>query len=391
MKKNKNKNKNKNINVKETFLSLTSETYPNGTESELEHLLPKGIQKDGYGNYYLEIGDNYTTMFTSHLDTASVRSKHGKKQPIKHLFDGDGMIGTDGNTLLGADCKAGVTIMFNMIKNKVKGLYYFFLGEEVGCLGSRWLAKRMKNGREFKNNKIDKVISFDRKGTNSIITYQWNGRCSSNKFAEGLIKEFDKQGMEFKKDPTGVCTDSVQFQDFIPECTNISVGYYNEHTTREVQDIRFLEEISKAVVNINWESLPVDRDPSVTDYGDYGGWADYYDMPFDPDPEPKPRKTFHRDYITSIKHPHTGEDTDVYISLERIHFEKKIIKSILESWGVYNDNDKIDWDGNNLRISWDNGKTYDFMSRRDLSYSDNRLREIRTEDIKLLYKEEMLN
>lgn len=372
-----------NINIKETFLKLTSETYPNGTERGLEHLLPDGIQKDEYGNYYYEIGDNYTTMFTSHLDTASVKSKHGKKQKIKHLFDDDGMVSTDGKTLLGADCKAGVTIMFNMIHNNVPGLYYFFLGEEVGCLGSRWLSTKMEKGKIFKGNKINKVISFDRRGTNSIITYQWNGRCASDEFADGLIEEFEKQGMSFENDPTGVCTDSVQFQDFIPECTNISVGYYNEHTTKECQDLNFLEEISEAVLGIDWESLPVERDPSVTDWGDYGGWNGFegYEEEFE-----DTKKTFHRDYTTFIKHPYTGDNTEVYVSLERIHFEKKVIKSILKSWGVYTDD--VNWDGNHLRISWDGGKTYDFMSRRDLGYSDNRLNQINTEDIKILYEED---
>jgi len=368
------------MDIKNTFLNLTKETYPNGTESQLEHLLPPKVKRDGYGNYYIEIGDNYTTMFTSHLDTASVGSKHGKKQKIKHMFDEGGMVGTDGKTLLGADCKAGVTIMFNMIKNNIKGLYYFFLGEEVGCLGSRWLSAKMEKGKMFEDKDISKVISFDRKGTNSIITYQWNGRCASDKFADGLIEEFKKQGMEFENDPTGVCTDSVQFQDFIPECTNISVGYYNEHTTREVQDLDFLEEISKAVLGIDWESLPVDRDPSVSDWGEYGAWAEYQRE----EEEYDGRKTFHRDYTTFIKHPHTDDRTEVYISIERIGFEKKIVKGILDVWGVELSTEEINWDGNHLRVSWDNGKTYDFLSRRDLSYSDNRLNQIGNDDIKML-------
>lgn len=373
------------INIKETFLNLTSETYPNGTEPQLEYLLPKGIKRDNYGNYYFEIGEGYTTMFTSHLDTASVKSKHGKKQKIKHFFLDD-LVGTDGKTLLGADCKAGVTIMLNMIENEVPGLYYFFLGEEVGCLGSRWLANQMDSGKMFKGNKISKVISFDRRGTSSIITYQYNGRCASDKFADSLISEFKKQGMTFEKDDGGICTDSIQFQDFIPECTNISVGYYDEHTVRETQDLSFLEEISESVIDIDWESLAVDRDPSVVDWGKWGNpWDDYDDYyGYEPEVEDT-KKTFHRDYTTFIKHPYTGEREEVYISMERIFFEKKVIISILETWGFdHLETEDVEWDGNNLRISWDNGKTYDFISRSDLSYSDKRLTQINNEDIKLL-------
>jgi len=370
------------INIKETFLKLTSETYPNGTEDQLEHLLPSEVEQDEYGNYYLEIGDDYTTMFTSHLDTASVASKHGKKQKINHRFFEDDMVGTDGKTLLGADCKAGVTIMLNMINSGIKGLYYFFLGEEVGCQGSRWLANQMELGNMFKDNNISKVVSFDRRSTSSIITYQYNGRCASDKFADSLISEFGKQGMTFEKDDGGICTDSIQFQDFIPECTNISVGYYDEHTTRETQDLAFLEEISEAVLGVDWESLEVDRDPSVVDWGHWGWESSQFGYERE---EEDTRKTFHRDYMTHIQHPYTDERVEVYISLERIHFEKKLIVDILESWGFDGlDTEDIEWDGNNLRISWDGGKTYDYISRSDLSYSNNKLKQIKTEDIKLL-------
>ena len=37
------------MNIKETFLNLTKETYPHGTESELFHLLPKDLVTDEFG------------------------------------------------------------------------------------------------------------------------------------------------------------------------------------------------------------------------------------------------------------------------------------------------------------------------------------------------------
>ena len=45
--------------------------------------------------------------------------------------------------------------------------------------------------------------------------------------------------MKYKKDEGGVYTDSAEFTDIIPECTNISVGYYKEHTVNETQDIQY--------------------------------------------------------------------------------------------------------------------------------------------------------
>ena len=58
------------MNIKETFLKLTSRTYPHGSEGLMMHLLPEGLVHDAFGNLYIEVGKT-TTMFTSHLDTAT--------------------------------------------------------------------------------------------------------------------------------------------------------------------------------------------------------------------------------------------------------------------------------------------------------------------------------
>jgi hypothetical protein len=43
----------------------------------------------------------------------------------------------------------------------------------------------------------------------------------------------------------------------IPECTNLSVGYFNEHSTRESTNIKFLVSLAKTACKIDWETLPV--------------------------------------------------------------------------------------------------------------------------------------
>jgi hypothetical protein len=60
-------------------------------------------------------------------------------------------------------------------------------------------------------------------------------------------------------DPTGVFTDSANFTELIPECTNVSVGYFNEHTHDELQNITYLEKLAKACVSANWDKLVVKR------------------------------------------------------------------------------------------------------------------------------------
>ena len=239
----------KNNLILETFLRLTSRTYPHGTEDELVELMieqgifPMDLQKDVHGNYFYKIGES-RTIFASHLDTVSKEST-----TVTHTFD-DYMIGTDGKTTLGADDKAGVTVMLHLMKNNIPGLYYFFIGEEVGCIGSG-LASSMSI-KDFKGN-YDRIISFDRRGTDSVITYQSSTRCCSDDFADSLARQLNLSGMKYKKDEGGVYTDSAEFTDIIPECTNISVGYYKEHTVNETQDIQHLEDLSMACLLVDWE------------------------------------------------------------------------------------------------------------------------------------------
>lgn len=257
------------MDIKETFLKLTSRTYPHGCEEELYSILPDYFRKDEFGNIYTIIGDKPSCLFTSHLDTATSANTE-----INHIFE-ENFIKTDGKSILGADDKAGVVVMLYMIENKIPGIYYFFIGEEVGCIGSKKVAEKHKLK---KIDNVNKVISFDRRGTDSVITHQTLGRCCSDEFAEELAKQLNSsiEGFKYVKDTNGMSTDSAQFIKIYPECTNISVGYYSEHTFLEKQDLKHLEKLCKAVVNIDWEKLPVKRDPSVYEAKPYK-YNNYYD------------------------------------------------------------------------------------------------------------------
>ena len=278
--------------IKSTFLKLTSKTYPYGTEDGLvEDMIRQGIfpnlEKDDWGNYFLKIGTT-RTIFTAHLDTAC------KDQvDVKHYISKQQIVTTDGKTILGADDKAGVTILLWLIKNNIPGLYYFFIGEEVGCVGSSAASVY----GQFKGL-YDRVISFDRRGTNSVITFQSSSRSCSDAFANELANQLNKfSHLYYKADSTGVYTDSAEFVDIVPECTNISVGYQSEHTFRESQDLYHLNKLAQACLGVKWEELPTNRvagtreskwdnwtypksstttkkDTSYSRYDDYGyGWG----------------------------------------------------------------------------------------------------------------------
>lgn len=274
------------IDIKKTFLELTKKRYPKGTEDDVIKLIKDiKFEKDEFDNYYYIIkkkdGTYSNTMFTSHLDTVDrgsynkiwdekerkmVYKNNDNDKSVKHIFEDD-FIKTDGDSNLGADDKAGVTIMLNLISEKVPGLYYFFMGEESGCIGSSNLSRKYED--KVKENilpKVDKCISFDRKGYDSIITEQTTGVSCSNEFATKLSEELNNYGFWYKPDDSGVYTDSAEFVDVISECTNLSVGYFDEHTTYEKQDIEFLELLSIVLTKIDWESLPIKRDIASVNY-----------------------------------------------------------------------------------------------------------------------------
>jgi len=244
------------MNIKRTFLKLTRKTYPYGFEDQLKNYLPSGYFNDSHGNYYYKIGTS-KTAFTCHLDTACKTQVN-----VIHKFEKN-IISTDGKSILGADDKAGMTVLLYMIYKRIPGLYCFFIGEEVGCIGSG----KACDDDVFTN--YDRMISFDRRGTKSVITFQSSKRCCSDDFAESLSKQFNKYSMNMEPDNTGVYTDSAEFTHVIPECTNISVGYYKEHTHFEHQDIDHLIKLCLASVKIDWESLPVKRDPKQIEYKSY--------------------------------------------------------------------------------------------------------------------------
>jgi hypothetical protein len=250
--------------VRSTFLSLTTETYPHGHEEEVMKYLPvPGLQKDPWGNYFLVIGKS-DTMFTCHTDTAS-RTK-GPVRVLSYTENNDEIFVTDGTSILGADDKAGVTILLHMIENRIPGVYYFFIGEERGAIGSSKVAENFDTIPHLRGMK--KCISFDRRNYYSVITSQLSQTCCSNAFAQSLCDELNRNGMQMRLDNTGVFTDSASFMDLIPECTNISVGYFSEHTHSEMQNISFLERLASATLGVNWDNLRIARkvglDPAIS-------------------------------------------------------------------------------------------------------------------------------
>jgi hypothetical protein len=254
-----------------------------------------------------------------------------------------------------------------MIKKQVPGLYYFFIGEEVGCIGSRKLAAAWTK-TEF-SKYITKVVSFDRRGTDSIITHQMFGRCCSQTFALELSKRMNDtgNGMKMIPDSTGILTDSAKFMDLIQECTNISVGYYNEHSHTESQNIEFLKRLCKTVVSMDWETLPIERDQNShdggDDYNDWGFWGGGVSQSNSKE-YVSDNPNWSADYFTHVYL--NGKEKKVYIHKKQIEIEKGMIHRWLSSQIDSFDFVEVIWNGHSLYSESTSGRIEYVGSRSDL-------------------------
>jgi hypothetical protein len=246
-------------NVAQTFMELTKYTVPHGHELQYYDTTLKahGFTRNERGNYWATVGDSTSkTLFVAHLDTAD----HGKPIEIVHRLPGDGYVGTDGNSILGADDRAGVAVLLYMMSQNVPGDYLMVIGEERGCIGSSDEAKHIEKGR------YNRAIQFDRAGTSEVITHQMGVRTASREFARALCKKLRKYSdgvINLQPSDNGVYTDTKEFIGIIRECTNVSIGYEAQHRNEEIQDLAFLVTMAHACIKVEWEQLPTRNDYTV--------------------------------------------------------------------------------------------------------------------------------
>jgi hypothetical protein len=163
--------------------------------------------------------------------------------------------------------------MLEMIAAKRPGLYVFHQGEEVGCLGSRWI---VENSPELLSE-IDAAIALDRAGFSDVITHQSGGRCASDAFGQAIADALNGTwGLAYELCDDGVYTDTIEYRALVPECLNLSVGYERQHGPRETQDFTFLSGLLKALLALDFDTLPIERKPSDRWFdgadGDASGW-----------------------------------------------------------------------------------------------------------------------
>lgn len=286
---------------RETVERLCRETTPAGHESALVPMLPvppNGAEpgtgpayRDGAfercpetGNCWVVLpGEGDDVLWTSHLDTVGTTP-----EAVTLRYAGN-VLHTDGTTILGADDKAGVAVMIMMIRAGVPGTYAFFTGEEIGRIGSQAAAdayaRRLRGTRGPVVHPLPRetgfraCISLDRKGTGSVITHQMDERCCGEAWAEELARRLSRampNGTGFRTDDRGVSTDSVSYAGLIDHCTNLSVGYRDQHGTGECLDLAHAHALSIALINLcRGEGIPdIPRDRESEAVAEDAPWMD---------------------------------------------------------------------------------------------------------------------
>lgn len=189
----------------------------------------------------------------------------------KYMDDGDYCAGAEGNyhfssidnvnfkphpfvkqAPLGGDDTAGVWLMLNLLNDEVPGLYVFFRGEERGSQGSRYAITH--DPGLFKG--IKKAVALDRRGYTDVITTQGGRRTCSDAFANELATQL---GGGYRPSGLGIHCDSAELTSLVPECTNVSVGYFDEHHPQEKLDLNFVEDLFHKLKKVEWDTLPVSK------------------------------------------------------------------------------------------------------------------------------------
>ena len=125
---------------------------------------------------------------------------------------------------LGADDKNGIWIALKCLEKYPIMKAAFFVGEEIGCLGSESCNMSFFDDTRF-------VIQCDRRGYKDLITEI----CGINLCSDEFLEDIKYQSFGYAKEH-GLTTDVGTLKERqLPVCAiNISCGYYNPHSDEEI-------------------------------------------------------------------------------------------------------------------------------------------------------------
>ena len=212
------------------------------TEKELKEYLYEYIKnkyaKIDNNELFLYAKGNIPILLIAHLDTVFSKppSQVFYNKEAKIIFSTEGGIGDD---------RAGVYAVLKIISDNYKPHILFTCGEEIGGQGARAFVKKYSS--PMKNLKY--IIELDRQGEKDCVFYD----CDNKDFTK-YIEDFD------------FLTNWGTFTDISIICpkwkiagVNLSIGYFNEHTTQEILLLDFLGNTITKVKNLLEDNCNISR------------------------------------------------------------------------------------------------------------------------------------
>ncbi len=239
----------------EALMAMLETKRPHKSKAESRFIrnwiIPLGVESDLFGNLYKRIpGIGDSVLWSSHVDTVHMK---GGRQAIRKEQGIITLSHRSKANCLGADDTAGVWLMREMILAGKPGLYVFHRAEEIGGLGSDFIAV---HGRDLLKG-ITSAIALDRKGYQDVITFQGPRGCSDS-FADSLAVAID---LNYRANDTGLFTDTANYFSLIPECTNVSVGFAGQHCPHESLNSEFLIALRHKLIALDTTKLVIERNP----------------------------------------------------------------------------------------------------------------------------------
>lgn len=216
--------------------------------------------------------DGQYPLLLAHLDT--INTHHGSLIKFEDMAYNEAL-----NTLcvapwandevmcLGADDRAGVTIITQLLNSKAKFNVLFTTDEEIGCVASDYIVshKELAGLADYTSCLIQIDRGNHQGSFKECVFYQYD-YTQNNDFLNKITQYFEVAN--------GTFTDiAVLGEYFNKPSVNVSAGYKNEHTRQEYVDLTIMEYVYNAVLDI----------VNLYNTLDTKGWkhVDIYDKPYD--------------------------------------------------------------------------------------------------------------
>lgn len=204
------------------------------------------------------LSDTYPCI-VAHMDEVH------KRHPYKRIIETDGIVfGYDVNECaqcgIGADDKNGIWVALKMFERLDAVKVAFFVGEEIGCVGSSRCDMNFFDDCRF-------VIQCDRRNGGDFITDAGFELCSKEFTKACKINKFGYH------EEHGLMTDVLELKErgLKVSAVNLSCGYYNPHTATEYTE---LSELQNCLDFVEWICRNLtdvySHEASYYGYGYYG-------------------------------------------------------------------------------------------------------------------------